>query len=205
MEDKKDKKDEKIVLGSGKLYVLEFTGDIPDNSVIEQEVNRLGYIQGGATIEYKPTFYEAKDDLGYVVKRILTDEEATLKSGIMTWNLLRLSKLCNTGKVIDDTTKGIRTLKVGGIGKYSSKRYITHFHHEDKQDGDVRVTIVGANEAGFTIAFAKDKETVVNAEFKAQPLDNEGTLIILQEEIKSQEDPSPEEPLPDNGSGEDGD
>ncbi len=36
---------------------------------------------------------------------------------------------------------------------------------------------------GFTIAFAKDKETVVNAEFKAQPADTEGTLIILQEDM----------------------
>ena len=45
------------------------------------------------------------------------------------------------------------------------------------------VTIVGNNQAGFTIAFAKDSETVIDAEFKAQPMDKEGTLITYQEEM----------------------
>lgn len=174
---------EKIVLGSGKLYVMEFTGTIPENAVIETEQNRLGLIQGGASIEYKPTFYEAKDDLGLVSKKIITDEEAVLKSGVMTWDLTKLKKLCNTGTVTEDAVKKIRTLKIGGIGNYDGKQYIVHFVHEDPTDGDLRVTIVGSNEAGLIIAFAKDKETVINAEFKAQPADSDGTLIILQEEI----------------------
>lgn len=176
--------EEKIVLGSGKLYVVEFTGGtVPENSVIETEENRIGYIQGGASIEYKPTFYEAKDDLGLVTKKIITDEEAVLKSGIMTWNLQRLAKLCNTGRVTEDTENNIRILKIGGIGNYDGKLYVIHFVHTDEQDGDMRLTIVGQNEAGFTIAWAKDKETVINAEFKAQPHDADGTLIILQEDI----------------------
>ena len=174
---------EKIVLGSGKLYVMEFTGTIPENTEIETEENRIGYIQGGASIEYKPSFYEAKDDLGLVTKKIITDEEAVLKSGIMTWNLQRLAKLCNTGRVTEDAENNIRILKIGGIGNYDGKLYVIHFVHTDEQDGDMRLTIVGQNEAGFTIAWAKDKEAVINAEFKAQPLDQQGTLIILQEEI----------------------
>lgn len=173
---------EKIVLGSGKLYVMEFTGTIPENTVIETDENRLGYIQGGASLEYKPTFYEAKDDLGLVSKKIITDEEALLKSGVLTWNLKKLASLCNTGRVTEDAVKKIRTLKIGGLGNYDGKQYVIHFVHEDAVDGDLRVTIVGSNEAGFTLAWAKDKETVVNAEFKAQPADAQGTLIILQEE-----------------------
>ena len=55
--------------------------------------------------------------------------------------------------------------------------------HEDATDGDIRVTIVGSNEGGLTLAFAKDKETVINAEFKARPNDTKGTLIIYREEI----------------------
>ena len=66
---------DKITLGSGKLYMAEFTGTLPEVSTLTVEENRLGYISGGATLEYKPTFYEAKDDLGYVVKTILTEEE----------------------------------------------------------------------------------------------------------------------------------
>jgi len=172
---------ERVALGSGILYVTEYTGTIPVNAVIETEDNRLGYIQGGASVEYKPSFYEVKDDLGYVYKKILTSEEASLKSGILTWNAGKLAKLCDTGQLSE--SGNIRTLKIGGIGKYTGKRYVIHFLHKDPQDGDLRVTIVGANESGFTLAFAKDKETVIDAEFKAQPADNEGTLIILQEEI----------------------
>ena len=33
------------------------------------------------------------------------------------------------------------------------------------------------------MAFAKDEETVIDAEFKALPLDDEGTLIIYTEEL----------------------
>ena len=174
---------ERIVLGSGKLFVMAFDGTIPENEEIEVDENRIGYIQGGASIEYKPSFYEAKDDLGVVSKVIMTEEEAVLKSGTLTWDLTTLNKLCDTGRVTDDTVKHIRTLKIGGVGNYKSSKYVIHFLHEDKADGNMRVTIVGSNQAGFTLAWLKDKETVINAEFKAQPHDTDGTLVILQEDL----------------------
>jgi len=173
--------EKKIVLGSGKLYVAEFSDTIPDNTSIETDANLLGLISGGATISYSPKFYETKDDLGLVSKKILTEEEAVMKSGIMTWNGNTLNKLCSTARVTETTT--LRTVKIGGAGNFDGKSYVIHFVHEDAETGDVRVTIVGSNEAGFEMAFAKDKETVINAEFKAQPLDSEGTLIIYEEEI----------------------
>lgn len=172
---------EKIVLGSGSLYCTEFSGTLPDNATVETETNRLGYIQGGASLEYKPSFYEAKDDMGMVSKVIITEEEATLKSGIMTWNGKTLEKLSSTARVTE--ASGLRTVKIGGVGNDNGKKYVIHFVHEDPQDGDIRVTIVGQNQAGFTLAFAKDKETVIDAEFKAQPQDDEGTLIKYTEEI----------------------
>ena len=172
---------EKIVLGSGKLYTMEFTGQIPESNVIEAKENLLGIIQGGATLEYKPSFYSAKDDIGLVEKEILTDEEVIFKSGIMTWNGKTLEKLCSTARVTE--AAGKRTVKIGGIGNYNGKDYIIRFVHEDKQDGDIRTTIVGKNQAGFSLAFAKDKETVIDAEFKAKPHDSEGTKIIFEEEI----------------------
>lgn len=174
---------EKIVLGSGKLYVVEYTTTIPEDATIETADNLIGYIQGGATLSYTPTFYEAKDDLGYVSKKFLTEEEAVLKSGIMTWNGKTLKKLCSTARVTDAAS--VRTVKIGGISNYDGKKYVIHFLHEDEADGDIRVTIVGSNDAGFEMAFAKDKETVINAEFKAQPQDSEGTLITYKEEIKA--------------------
>lgn len=173
----------RIVLGSGKLYAMEHTGALPEDSAIEVADNLLGYISGGASVEYKPTFYNCKDDLGVVQKSVLTDEEATLKSGVMTWNATVLQKLCTTGRVSEDTAKKVRTLKIGGVGNQDGTNYILHFVHEDPE-GDIRLTIVGRNEAGFTLTFAKDKETVIDAEFKAMAkIDSEGTLIVYKEEI----------------------
>lgn len=172
---------EKIVLGSGKLYVTEFLNSIPADNLIETEDNQLGLIQGGASLEYKPKFYEAKDDLGLVQKTIVTDEDATLKSGVLTWNGKTLAKLSSTARVTE--ADGKRTVKIGGLNNQDGKRYIIRFVHEDKADGDIRITIVGNNQAGFSFKFTKDKETVVDAEFKAAPMDNEGTLIMYQEDI----------------------
>lgn len=181
------KDEDKILLGSGKLFVTEFTGTLPEDNVIETEDNRLGYIQGGATVEYKPKFSEVKDDLGYVQKDVLTDEEVTMKSGVLTWNGKKLALMCCTARVTE--TNGKRTVKIGGLANQDGKQYVIRFLHEDKVDGDVRVTIVGNNQAGFTLKFTKDKETVVDAEFKAAPMDNEGTRIIYQEDIPGTVEP----------------
>lgn len=174
---------EKIVLGSGKLYVTTFSGTLPEDTALETSDNLIGLIQGGATLTYTPTFYEAKDDLGLVSKKYLTEEEVILKSGIMTWNGKTIEKLTATSRVSE--ASGVRTVKIGGIDNYTGAKYVIHFVHTDDVDGDIRITIVGSNEAGFEMAFAKDKETVINAEFKAQPQDAEGTLILYKEEDKT--------------------
>ncbi len=172
---------DRITLGSGKLYVVEYTNSIPADSVIETDANLLGYIQGGATITYSPEFYTAEDDLGYVAKKIITNEEVVLSSGVMTWNGATLAKLSATATVSE--ANDVRTVKIGGAANYDGKKYVIHFLHEDPVDGDIRITMVGSNENGFELAFAKDKETVINAEFKALPCDNQGTLLIYKEEM----------------------
>lgn len=172
---------EKIVLGSGKLYVDEFTDTIPTDILLEVDDKLMGYISGGATLIYKPDFYEATDDLGLVSKIILTKEEVTLKSGIMTWCGNTLTRLCATARVTE--AAGKRTVKIGGVGNQDGKKYVIRFVHEDPADGDIRVTIVGNNQAGFSLAFLANKETVIDAEFKALPLDSDGTKIIYEEEI----------------------
>ena len=176
---------EKIVLGSGKLYIDEFAGTIPEDNAIEVDDKLLGLIQGGAVLTYTPTLYEAKDDLGLVSEKFLTDETVVLKSGIMTLSGNTLEKLCSTARVTEDTEKHIRTVKIGGISNHNGKKYVIHFLYENKVKGNIRVTIVGSNEAGFELAFAKDKETVINVEFKAQPHDSEGTLILYKEDDAS--------------------
>ena len=45
--------------------------------------------------------------------------------------------------------------------------------------------MVGQNTSGFELTFAKDTETVIDVEFSATKgkIDNEGTLVIITEEI----------------------
>lgn len=174
---------ERIVLGSGKLYCVVGQKNngvytIPDKSELEVEDNLLGYIQGGASLEYAPEVYVAKDDLGIVQKKMLTNEKVTLKSGIMTWNTEVLKKLVQTG--VTSTTSNTQTIKVGGVDNYVDTQYVLRFVHKDKIDGDIRVTIIGSNENGFTLQFQKDKETVVDAEFGAVSQDKSGTLVDIE-------------------------
>lgn len=149
------------------------------------DANILGYISGGASLQYTPTFYTATDDLGYVTKTIITEEEVLLTSGIMTFNGQTLAELSSTGRVTEDATSHTRTVRIGGIGNATNQRYILIFHHEDDIDGDIYVCIVGNNQSGFTLAFAKDQETVIDAEFRALAQDDDGTLVMYIEEDSS--------------------
>lgn len=169
-------------LGSGKLYVTEYAAAIPEDATFEVEANRLGDISGGASINYKPEFYTAQDDLGLTVITTLKSEEVTLKSGVMTWNGNTLKKICSTASVTEDDTKKTRTVKIGGAGNYDDKKYAIRFVHTS-QGRTIRLTIVGQNQSGFEIAFAQDKETVVNAEFMAMPMDANGTLVEFKETV----------------------
>lgn len=172
---------EVITLGSGNLLCKEYTDTMPEYTDFDDETDLLGRIQGGATLEYSGEWYEAKDDTGLVVKTIITDESVTLKSGVLTWNGKTLETLCATARVTEKD--GIRIVKIGGIHNRNGKSYAICFHHEDKIDGDVWVVIRGVNQGGISIAFAKDKETVIDAEFKALPQDDEGTLVQYIEEM----------------------
>ena len=172
---------EVITLGSGDLMIKEYTDVMPAYTDFDPETDLLGRIQGGATLEYKGTWYDAKDDSGKAIKTIITDEEALLKSGVITWNGKTLEKLCSTARVSE--ADGIRTVKIGGVANNNGKSYALCFHHTDNADGDVWIVVRGVNQGGFAMSFLKDKETVIDAEFKCLPQDNEGTLIQYVEQI----------------------
>ena len=169
-----------ITLGSGKLYMMEFTGTMPEVSAICVEENRVGYIKSGATLTYTEETYEEKDDLGMVSKIITTSEEALLKCGLLTWNGDALQKLVDRATVTN--ASGKRTAKIGGAGNTQGKSYAICFAHEDKADGNAWVLIKGRNGAGLTLTFATDSGTLLEPEFKAMPHDEDGTLIQFIEE-----------------------
>lgn len=169
-----------ITLGSGKLYMQEFDDAMPTVDALCVETNLLGYIKGGASLEYTEEIAEEKDDLGYASKVITTTEEALLKCGILTWNGDTLTKLVDRCKVT--TAAGKRTIKIGGAGNAQGKYYAICFAHEDKTDGNLWVLIKGRNTVGLTLTFATDTGTLIEPEFKAMPHDEDGTLIQLIEE-----------------------
>lgn len=176
---KRDK--DTVTLGSGKIYLQTFSESMPTVDALCVESNLLGYIKGGASLEYTQETYEEKDDLGYVSMIITTNEEAVLKCGLLTWNGTTLKKLLD--RCSSTEASGKRTTKIGGAGNAQGGYYAICFHHEDKTDGDLWILIKGRNTAGATLTFATDAGTTVEPEFKALPHDSDGTLVELIEEI----------------------
>ena len=172
---------DKITLGSGKAYIMEYSGTMPEVSAICTEDNVLGKIQGGAELTYTTENHEERDDLGTVAKVVVTAEEAILKLGLITFNGDTLAKLADRCKVTESAGK--RTLQIGGAGNAQGKEWVVCFAHEDKVDGNVWVMVRGANQAGLTLTYAVDAGTKVEPEFKALPSDDNGTLITYIEEI----------------------
>lgn len=87
---------ENIILGSGDLYIVEFSGTVPEDATIEIDDNRAGNIKGGATLEYTATSQTVKDDKGRVSKTIVTEEDVKLKTGLITWSPAYLQALIET-------------------------------------------------------------------------------------------------------------
>lgn len=174
---------EQVILGSGDLYIVAFAGSLPADNIIEVEDNKVGHIQGGASLEYKPEEYEVLSDMGGVLKRFTTNEEITFKSGILTWNLETLSKVIANCDFSDDDA-GLRTVKIGGKGARQMKEYVVHFVHTEPDGNKFKATLVGTASNGFSLAFAPDKETIIDAEFKAKAHDTNGTQLILTEEYE---------------------
>lgn len=169
-------KDE-VILGSGKLYLVEYTTSIPDDATFETDTNTVGRISGGASLEYKPTEYSVEDDEGEVVKRFITKEEVTMKSGILSFALENMAKLC-PGILTDDATKHEKILKIGGAKALTS--YALRFVHAKDDNTKLRVTMVATAGNGFSLKFDKAKEMVVDAEFKALS-QTDGTLVEIRD------------------------
>lgn len=172
----------KIPLGSGDVYVTEWDGSsIPDDEVIETEGNMIGRTKNGATVTYTPEFYTAKSDDGKARKTRIVSEEATFSYGNITWNANTLKAISSTARVSESDSK--RTAKIGGVANYDGAKYLLRFVHTDPVDGDIRITVVGVNTGGWSAAFATNSETILTPTFECEPSDDEGTLIIYEEEI----------------------
>lgn len=176
----------KFILGSGELYIQEYADAIPEDTVIEVEANRIGRISGGATLEYKPTFYRVEDDLGTVKEDLLTAEDVTFKSGLLVPNMDFMPFAAPTVKTT--TTETRKTTKLGGIKNADGKSYLVRFVHVSSANPGykLRSTVVGVNTSGFSLGYLKDKETIVDLTFSAQPMDDSGTLCQIDEPVEAE-------------------
>ena len=174
-----------IPLGSGFIYCTEFSGTIPEDAALETDENRLGYIEGGAELSYTPSTQTVKDDYGIVQRTILTAEEATLAASLIAWSYANIDKFATTARIDETTKTGHRLIKIGGVKNDSQKKYLYRFHHPDAEFGDVRVTVVGTQTGGLTIKFKPEEAGNLDLEVTAQAQDGEGTLIMVDEEVKA--------------------
>lgn len=174
-----------IILGSGNLYFAEFntaTG-MPTRANLCKDENRLGYIKGGASLEYSAESTVVSDDLQKVSKTRISSAEATFKSGILTWNGIVLATICATATVDETTESGYRHVKIGGAGSDNGKSYALCFHHEDPEDGDIWLVMRAKGTGSFELNFAQDDGSVLDAEFTCLSQDANGTLVDYVEEI----------------------
>lgn len=172
----------KIPLGSMNFYVTEWNGgEIPADETLETEENMIGRTKNGATISYTSNWYTAESDDGKAKKRRLIGETATISYGAITWNAITIETLIATARVEEKESK--RIIKIGGVENDNGKRYLIRGVHHDKIDGDIRITGVGVNTGGWESVFKPDGETIIQPTFELEPIDDDGTLMIYEEEI----------------------
>ncbi|MDE6500801.1 MAG: hypothetical protein K2K02_10550 [Ruminococcus sp.] len=172
----------KIPLGSMDFYVTEWTGTIPSDEELETEKNMIGRTKNGASVTYGAEWYVAESDDGKAKKRRLTAESASINYGAITWNGFTLETLVATART--EENDGKRTTKIGGVKNDNGKRYLIRGVYHDPVDGDIRITGVGVNTGGWEAVFKPDSETILQPTFELEPLlDDEGTLLIYEEEI----------------------
>lgn len=173
-----------ILIGAADVFMYQFDGkEIPEDSVIETAEHSVGHCSAGFTVNYKPTKYEIENHHGNVVKSYITKEEISAKTGIMSWDLEKIS-LLSTGAVTVDGEKKVRKLLFTGEGK-ALKTVLIRAVHVKENGKKLRFTMIGQGGSGFSIAF-ENKEITVDAELAAIKK-VAGFLASFEEELTDEE------------------
>jgi hypothetical protein len=144
-----------IPVGSGYLYHDVFSGKIPADADIEIEAHRIGYIEKGGEVDYKPTFKTFKDDFGIIQRSKLTAEEATFKASLIAWSASGFNTRLSLQHVLP-RRRGTVLLKSAAWAMTTARSIFFRFVHPDAKYGDVRLTIVGTQTGGFKLNFKPD-------------------------------------------------
>lgn len=172
---------EKVVLGAVDIYLCEYDPEkeFDLDAMTATEENYFGNTQGGATLEYTPETYQVDDDKGRVRRNFMTKASATLKTGLLTFDLSSLSRVLSVGTLTTPTGK--TRLELPG-GKATLKRKAVVAVYKDDETGDVtKIGMVATNTGALSLAYAKDKETVPEITFTAEPTGGSSVLVIIEE------------------------
>lgn len=173
-----------ILVGACDVFMQEFDGtEIPEDSEIETAEHSVGHCSSGFTVDYKPTELKIENHHGNLVRKAVVKEEISAKTGIMSWDLERLSQL-STGEYTVDKEKKKKMLLFTGEGKKLKTILLRAVHVKDNGK-KLRFTMIGSGGSGFAIAF-ENKEVTVDAELSAVKK-VAGFLASFEEELTDEE------------------
>ena len=170
-----------IILGAGLFYVAPHTEGAINMSTVAVEDNLLGYTSGGATLTYTPTTKTIEDDCGYVRKTFQSSAEASIKTGLLTFDAETISRLISACSI--DTSGDKKTLKLNG-GKSVLKQMDVVFKY-DGEDSTIMIGMVATNTSPLELAFNKENESTVDIEFSAESNGVDTPLITWEEPPKA--------------------
>ena len=119
--------------------------------------------KSGAKIQYKPKLADIYNQYDQLVKRFITRENLTFKTGILTWNLENLSKLSNANFVPATENNLERRVVFTGTGALNT--VLLRFVYIKENGKAIRFTMVGQGGNGFGLDF-HDKATSIDAEIQ---------------------------------------
>ncbi|MCQ2330398.1 MAG: hypothetical protein MJZ55_00240 [Paludibacteraceae bacterium] len=173
-----------LQLGSGRIYVKKVTDEtkIPSLKALCIEANQIGFIKGGATIEYTIDTKEIYDDLRMVNEKFITGEHAKLTSGLLTWNKSVIEALIN-----NETTDFDGSILVGANGLSKMDKMIVIFEAIPNTGNVVRrFGMIGVSDSGLKMQYNPEDATVVDISFAAVA-DEDGHYIRIEEEDNEEE------------------
>lgn len=177
---------ETVTLGACDIYLCDYDKDktFDLEAMVATAANYFGNTQGGTTLEYTPEVYTIEDDRGRIKRNFMTKASATLKTGLLTYDAAALSKALSVGTLTSTAatqSAGAKArLDLPG-GKTSLKRKCVVAKYTDDDTGVVTlIGMVATNTGALSLAYAKDKETVPEITFTAEPHGSNVLVSILE-------------------------
>lgn len=181
---------ERVVLGGCKHYIAPHDGKtaLEDLKTYCIDDNLIGWTQGGTTVNFSYETKTIEDDVGMVRKTFKTKGDASIKTGLLTFDLASIAAMMSVGKFEkgEAGSKPNKMTLTGGTEELVN--YIVVAEYTDATNGhNLRVGMVATNTEALEMVFNKDNETVPNITFTASSNGVDDTLVVFEEDIPAAE------------------